>query len=515
MTVLDMELQTIGMPNFSDDYGFDPSRVSPTSSDEQNKSAALVKRPWTAEEDAALTIAVHKYGACRWSMIATHLSTGRVGKQCRERWNNHLCPDVKKTEWSEEEDHSILQGVAVLGTRWCEIVKASALVGRTDNAIKNRFYSLQRRMKARQGGATRCASPPTLGKRGSSESASTELLAPAQRDRIMSIATELAFSTDEQDRDRLISELTVTLHENQESDDDDISDIATIDSPASLLRLKCLSDLHFDDAIEEPPAKPLDQSIDISADPTGQHQPSSPECEDSMDMIGTTRVDSPNGGMTASSGSPRRFATSESAEVSEVQGDDVMSLRVCLGGRHAYKATLTPLKIPELANIQTDLQFCSSPKRLCTPTGPAPPPAASAEPMQKYPVPNGILGDDINGCGSPTGALRSSVGSKAGTEAPGPMSSPLSLKSADQTLESLQLSFFTDLFSPIGETLPSPGTTGTGNAAARITPPKQLKKKPYAKVTVNVTSAPWKQPPVSPLAPSAVRRSTRGCAVVC
>ena len=49
-------------------------------------------------------------------MIATQLSTGRVGKQCRERWNNHLCPEVKKTEWSEEEDRSILQGVAVLGT---------------------------------------------------------------------------------------------------------------------------------------------------------------------------------------------------------------------------------------------------------------------------------------------------------------------------------------------------------------------------------------------------------------
>merc|ERR1719421_866580 len=124
-------------------------------SDSAGRGAALVKRPWTQEEDELLIAAVRKYGACRWSMIATSLASGRVGKQCRERWNNHLCPEVKKTEWSPEEDRALMQGVALLGTRWCEIVKAPALSGRTDNAIKNRFYSLQRRMKARLTGGHR------------------------------------------------------------------------------------------------------------------------------------------------------------------------------------------------------------------------------------------------------------------------------------------------------------------------------------------------------------------------
>ena len=50
---------------------------------------------------------VQKYGPKRWSVIAKHLK-GRIGKQCRERWHNHLNPEVKKTSWTEEEDRIIL-----------------------------------------------------------------------------------------------------------------------------------------------------------------------------------------------------------------------------------------------------------------------------------------------------------------------------------------------------------------------------------------------------------------------
>ena len=42
---------------------------------------------------------------------------GRSGKQCRERWYNHLSPAVTKAEWSVEEDEAIHRKVLELGTR--------------------------------------------------------------------------------------------------------------------------------------------------------------------------------------------------------------------------------------------------------------------------------------------------------------------------------------------------------------------------------------------------------------
>merc|ERR1719337_752741 len=98
----------------------------------------------------------------------------------------HRCLQGQTCLPAEEEDRSIMQGVAVLGTRWCEIVKAPALSGRTDNAIKNRFYSLQRRMKARLTGGHRA------GRRAQGPAGSDEEREPlCQTDRIMAIATEL------------------------------------------------------------------------------------------------------------------------------------------------------------------------------------------------------------------------------------------------------------------------------------------------------------------------------------
>lgn len=98
----------------------------------------LKKGPWSKEEDEKVIELVNKHGPQKWSFIATHLD-GRIGKQCRERWHNHLDPNIKKDTWSQEEDELLISLHASYGNKWAEIRKQ--IPGRTDNSIKNRWNS--------------------------------------------------------------------------------------------------------------------------------------------------------------------------------------------------------------------------------------------------------------------------------------------------------------------------------------------------------------------------------------
>jgi len=111
----------------------------------KNSQRSAKKGNWTSNEDKILLQWVKTYGPTKWTECSK-LIKGRCGKQCRERWVNILNPVVKKGNWSESEQTSIFENLKVYFTSWSSISKM--LQGRTENSIKNYYYSSVRRLKS-------------------------------------------------------------------------------------------------------------------------------------------------------------------------------------------------------------------------------------------------------------------------------------------------------------------------------------------------------------------------------
>ncbi|KAK3218416.1 hypothetical protein Dsin_012386 [Dipteronia sinensis] len=107
------------------------------------------KGAWSRQEDKKLADYIRLHGEGCWRSLPKAADLQRCGKSCRLRWINYLKPDIKRGNFTPDEEDLIIKLHALLGNRWSLI--AGRLPGRTDNEVKNHWNTQIRKKLMKMG----------------------------------------------------------------------------------------------------------------------------------------------------------------------------------------------------------------------------------------------------------------------------------------------------------------------------------------------------------------------------
>jgi hypothetical protein len=118
------------------------------SDNESEANRASAKLKFSPEEDALLMRIIREHGAKDWVKVASFMRT-RNPRQCRERYKNYLNPDLRRGDWTLEEDRLLELKHQECGAKWNKIGRF--FVNRSDISLRNRWMILARRQAKEEG----------------------------------------------------------------------------------------------------------------------------------------------------------------------------------------------------------------------------------------------------------------------------------------------------------------------------------------------------------------------------
>jgi hypothetical protein len=102
------------------------------------RTPAKPKKKFSADQDEKIRELVGDQRFPDWKTIAEQIE-GKNARQCRERYQHYLAPDVCPEPWTPDEDAHLSTLYAQFPNDWARI--AERMSGRTNTGVKNRFHS--------------------------------------------------------------------------------------------------------------------------------------------------------------------------------------------------------------------------------------------------------------------------------------------------------------------------------------------------------------------------------------